>query len=145
STAKSRSTTAPTDAPMPDADPPRDETRCVRPSPEHPSTTRPLVPPLDLSVVYRVAGLDQIDALASGAEVGWTYARDGHPNAARPAAGLAELDGADAGLICASGMAAGAAIALALPGAGTHVALSRGRCGKTLALLGSEMDRFGVS
>lgn len=130
---------------MPHNDRPHPDTLCALPAREDRSATPPLVPPLDLSVVYKIAGLDQVDALYAGEETGWVYARDGHPNGARLAAKLADLEGAEAGLVCASGMAAEAAVGLALLESGAHVALSEGLYGKTSALLGRELARFGVS
>ncbi len=49
-----------------------------------------------------------------GEAAGFIYARDGHPNAAQLADKLAELEGAEAGLVCASGMGAIAATLLSL-------------------------------
>ncbi len=124
---------------------PHPETYCARATPVTGSATRPLVPPLQLSAVYRIDDLDQVDALYGGEQLGYVYARDGHPNAVELAHKIATLEGADAGLVCASGMAAEAAIALALLGSGAHVALSEGLYGKSVALLDRELARFGVT
>src|SRR3954467_10624995 len=125
---------------------PRDEpdpsTTCARGSDPPPSRTTPLAPPLQLSAVYEVADLAEIDALYRGEEPGFIYARDGHPNAAQLAAKLAALEGAEAALVCASGMAAEAAVLLAALGGGDEVALSDGVYGKTAALIGRELARF---
>lgn len=129
---------------MSDRDGPHPDTICCRPAPVPASATAPLAPPLQLSSVYRVEGLDQIDALYEGAEPGFIYARDGHPNAVALAARLAQLEGAEAGLVCASGMAAEAAAALALLEAGSSVALADALYGRTTTLLARELARFGV-
>src|SRR5262249_9482124 len=94
---------------------------------------------------YKIASLDQVDDLYEGRASGPIYARDGHPNAAMLAAKVAELEGAEAALVCASGMGAEAAVLLANLEAGDHVALSEGLYGKTVALAGRELGRFGVS
>jgi cystathionine beta-lyase/cystathionine gamma-synthase len=130
---------------MPESDPSRPETRCVRPLTWPTSTTEPLVPPLQTSAVYRVAGLDQIDALYEGHESGFIYARDGHANAAALAERLAELEGGEAALVCASGMAAESAAALTLLESGAHVALSDSLYGRTTTLVARELARFGVN
>src|ERR1700733_14630358 len=84
-------------------------TSCARgPAPVE-STSRPLSPSLDLSVVYCLDDLDHVDALYDGDASGFIYARDGHPNAAQLAEKLAKLEGGEAALICASGMGAIAA------------------------------------
>ena len=71
-----------------------------------PSVSRPLAPSLDLSSVYEIADLDQVDGLYDGRLDRFFYARDGHPNAVQLAAKMARSEGAEAGLVCASGMAA---------------------------------------
>ena len=70
------------------------------------STSRPLVPSIELSVVYCPADLDHVDALSDGRARGFIYARDGHPNATQLAEKMARLEGGEAGLVCASGMGA---------------------------------------
>src|SRR4051794_11410357 len=126
-------------------DPPADpSTTCARGEAGPPSRTAPLAPSLHLSAVYRVEGLDQVDALYEGREPGFIYARDGHPNAAQLATKVAALEGAEAALVCASGMAAESAVFLTLLGHGDHVALSEGLYGKTVALAARELARFGV-
>ncbi len=123
---------------------PLPSTLCARPASDPPSRTAPLAHALQLSAVYRVEGLDQIDALYRGEESGFIYARDGHPNAAQLAAKVAALEGAEAALVCASGMAAESAVFLTVLGKGDHVALSEGLYGKTVALAARELARFGI-
>ena len=121
-----------------------DATTCARPPLERPSVTRPISPPLILSSVYQVEDLAQVDAIYNGEASGFIYARDSHPNAVQLAAKLAELEGAEAALVCASGMAAESALFLAMLDAGDHVALSEGLYGRTGGLVGRELARFGV-
>lgn len=129
---------------MPDPERPHPATTCARPPRDVASATSPLVPPIQLSAVYRIAGLEQIDALYEGREHGFVYARDGHPNAVELAGKIAALEGAQSGLVCTSGMGAEAAVLLALLGQGDHVALSEGLYGKTVALVSRELARFGI-
>src|SRR4051812_22410633 len=103
--------TEPTTGPGPDTDP---ATTCARPPAPPASASRPLAPPLILSSVFEVGDLDRVDALYEGREAGFIYARDGHPNAAQLAEKVARLEGGEAALVCASGMAAESAIVLAL-------------------------------
>jgi cystathionine beta-lyase/cystathionine gamma-synthase len=123
---------------------PRPDTVCARPAGDPASRTAPLAPPLYLSAVYRVEGLDQIDALYEGREAGFIYARDGHPNASALAAKVAALEGAEAALVCASGMGAEASVFLAALAQGDHVALADGLYGRSSALVRRELARFGV-
>lgn len=125
-------------------EPASDATRCAR-APEPPrSITEPLSPPIQLASVYRVAGLDEVDALFEGRAEGFFYARDGHPNAAQLADKLAKLEGAEAGAVFASGMGAIAATVLAMTEQGGRVLLSEGLYGKTTTLVARELSRFGV-
>jgi cystathionine beta-lyase/cystathionine gamma-synthase len=119
-------------------------TTCARGIDELPSATSPLAPSIHLSAVARIAGLDQIDALYEGREPGFIYARDGHPNASQLAAKVAALEGAEAALVCASGMAAEAAVFLAGVGQGDAIAISDGLYGRSVALVARELARFGV-
>ncbi|WP_422924680.1 trans-sulfuration enzyme family protein [Singulisphaera sp. PoT] len=119
-------------------------TSCARPPADVELSTTPLTPPIHLSVVYKIDGLDHVDALYEGRDSGFIYARDGHPNAAQLGEKIATIEGAEAGLVCASGMAAEAAVFLALLEQGGEVALSEGLYGRTVALVGRELPRFGI-
>jgi cystathionine beta-lyase/cystathionine gamma-synthase len=103
-----------------------------------------MVPPLELSVVYRVASLDDIDALYEGRQSGFFYARDGHPNLVQFAAKIATLEGAQAAWVGASGMAVESALMLTILAQGSHIALADGVYGKT-GRLAQDLGRFGVS
>ncbi len=125
---------------------PRRETICARPPDlrHAPLDTPPLAPPIVLTSVFQVAGLDQIDAIQEGRATGHFYARDGHPNRAMLEGKVAALEGAEAALACASGMGAESALVLALLRSGDHVALSDGLYGRTVTLVAQELARFGV-
>ena len=125
--------------------PPGDSTRCARAPSPAPSVSRPLAPSLDLSSVYEIADLDQMDGIYDGRLSGFFYARDGHPNAVQLAAKMAEIEGAEAALVCASGMAAIASTVLALVDQGDHLVISEGLYGKTTTLVAREMVWFGVA
>lgn len=129
---------------MSSPDRPRPETACARPPEARPSASRPLSPPIHLGAVYTIAGLDQIDDLYEGRESGYTYRRDGDANSDLLASKVAELESAGDSLVCASGMAAESALFLSALTAGDEVALSDNLYGKTVALVGRELSRFGV-
>jgi len=123
---------------------PHPSTLCARGPEPAVSTSRPLVPPLDLSVVYCPAGLDHVDALSDGLAAGFIYARDGHPNAAQLAAKMAQLEGGEAALVCASGMGAIAAAFLCLLSQGDQALISAGVYGRTMALASRQLPRWGI-
>lgn len=131
---------------MPDPEPASvsEATLCAR-APQSPrSVSKPLSPPLLLSSVYQVENLDDIEGLTGGRIEGFFYARDGHPNAVQLAGKLAKLEGAEAAVICGSGMGAIAASLLALLGQGDHVVFAEGLYGKTTTLITRELARLGV-
>ncbi len=130
---------------MPDSPRPSDDTLCARPPEPSESASVPLSPPIHLSAVYRIRGLDQIDALYEGREPGFTYRRDGDVNSDLLAQKLAELERAEAALVCASGMGAEAALFLAGLDGGDEILLSHELYGKTGVLVARELSRFGVT
>ncbi len=71
-------------------------------------------------------GSSRLTPFIKGREAGFVYARDGHPNAAQLAAKVAALEGGEAALVCASGMAAESALMLAMLDQGDRVAHRRG-------------------
>jgi len=119
-------------------------TTCARPAPATPTATPPLVPPIQLSSVYEFADLDRVDAVYQGRAAGFVYARDGHPNASQLAAKVAALEGGEAAVVCASGMAAESALMLALLEQGDRVAIADGIYGRTNTLVAKELGRFGI-
>ncbi|APW63458.1 trans-sulfuration enzyme family protein [Paludisphaera borealis] len=129
---------------MSSQEPVADSTLCARAPEIPPSASEPVAPNIALSSVYRVKNLDDIDALNEGRLSGFFYARDGHPNAVQLGDKLARLERAEAGVVCASGMAAVAASLLALLDQADHVAISDGLYGKTTTLATRELSRFGV-
>src|SRR5277367_5841209 len=122
---------------------PHQATLCARAPEPAGSSSRPLVPSIDLSVVYCPADLDHVDALSVGTKPGFIYARDGHPNAAQLAEKMARLEGGEAGLVCASGMGAIGAIFLSLLSQNDHVLVASGIYGKTTALVARLLPRWG--
>lgn len=121
------------------------DTICAHPPEPRDSASRPLNPPIHLSAVYRISSLDEIDDLYEGRASGYTYRRDGDANSDLLARKIAELEGAEDALICASGMGSEAALFLAMLSAGDEVALSDNLYGKTVTLVGRELSRFGIT
>src|SRR5262245_62196968 len=95
----------------------------------------PLVPPLYQSSVYTLPDLDALDRVTDGAEPGFIYARDAHPNARRLAARLTALEEGAWGVVAGSGMAALTAALLATLSQGGRVVASNRLYGRTTQLL----------
>jgi cystathionine beta-lyase/cystathionine gamma-synthase len=104
----------------------------------------PLVPPLYQSSVYTLPDLDALDDIMNAERPGFTYARDGHPNARHLADQLASLENAEWAVVAGSGMAAIAATLLALVQQGDRIVASNSIYGRTSQLLNQELPRFGV-
>jgi cystathionine beta-lyase/cystathionine gamma-synthase len=119
-------------------------TVCARGPTVSVSGVRPLAPSIEISSVYCLADLDQVDALYNGQATGFIYARDGHPNAAQLAGKLARLEGGETGLVCASGMGAIGATMLSLLGQNDHLLISDGIYGKTSSLVTNWLWRWGI-
>ena len=124
---------------------PHRATVCTRGAARTESTSQPLVPPIDISVVYCPADLDHVDALNAGTAKGFIYARDAHPNASQLADKMARLEGAETGLVCALGMGAISAVFLSLLNQNDHVLVSDGVYGKTSALVTRQLSRWGIT
>ncbi len=116
----------------------------VRRVPFPSSSTSPLVPPIHPSVVYQAADADQMDRVYEGEESGYTYAREGNPNADLLAAKIAGLERAEAAVITSSGMSAVSAVVLSLLSGGDHVVAGNQLYGRTQRIVQTELPRLGV-
>ena len=108
------------------------------------SVSRSLSAPLQPSVAYVSADPDELDAQYEGELEGFTYAREGHPNAASLAATLGWLEGAgDDGVVTGSGMAAVGATLLGLLADGDHVLGGDQLYGRSQRMLTVDLPRLG--
>jgi cystathionine gamma-synthase len=105
----------------------------------------PLVPPIVPSAVFIARDADHMNGVYEGTERGFTYGREGSPNAELLAAKIAALEGAETGLVTSSGMSAIAAIVLALLKAGDHLVAGNQLYGRTLRLVSQELPRLGFT
>lgn len=119
--------------------------RCVRPEFLPLQPTEPLAPPIYPSAVYRCRDTEQAAALMAGELQGYIYSREGHPNAQLLQDRCRSLHGAEAAVVCGSGMAALSAALLALLERGDHVVVSNRLYGQSLNLLVNEAARLGIT
>lgn len=99
--------------------------------------------------LYLTSGFVQPDAETSarrfaGEEDGYTYGRSGNPTLTSFEQRLAAMEGSEAALATASGMAAIMLMCFSLLKAGDHVIFSQSMFGSTIKLIGTEFARFGV-
>jgi O-succinylhomoserine sulfhydrylase len=128
----------------PDVPPPGDATRAARGGWTDDFVTRPSAPPVYLTTAFDLDDLGQLDAVVAGQERGFIYTRDGNPNHEAFAADVAALEGAEAGLVTASGMGALTATLLALVKSGEHVVAGRALYGRSGQMLNHLAATFGV-
>lgn len=116
----------------------------VRRSTPPDSASRPVVNPLQPSVVYSSTDPDELDAQYEGTLAGYTYAREGHPNADTLASTLGWMEGAPAGgVVTSSGMAAIGAVFLGLLEQGDHVVGGDQLYGRSHRMLTVDLPRLG--
>jgi len=123
---------------------------------EHPATiaarggwspnfaTRPSAPPVYMTTAFDLDDLTQLDAVTSGQTPGYIYTRDGNPNHEAFATDLARMEGAELGVVCASGMGALTAALLALVKNGDHIIAALGLYGRSGQLLNHFAAAYGI-
>ncbi len=115
----------------------------VRRTPWPDTVSRAVGTPLQPSVVYASESPDQLDEQYEGGQ-GYTYAREGHPNATVLAQKIDGLEGATDGIITGSGMAAISAALIGVLKAGDHVVAADQLYGRSLRLLTQDLPRLGI-
>ena len=108
------------------------------------SASTPLVTPLSASVVYASENPDMLDAQYMGELPGYTYAREGHPNADSLAARIDALEKVNGGIVTGSGMAAVTAAIMAILQRGDHIIAGDQLYGRSLRFLQNDLPRFGI-
>jgi O-succinylhomoserine sulfhydrylase len=109
-----------------------------------PFTTRTSSPPVYMTTAFDIESLEQLDAVTGGREKGYIYTRDGNPNHEAFASDVARLEGAEAGVVTASGMGALTAVLMAMVKSGDHVLAARVLYGRTGQLLNHMVASFGL-
>lgn len=104
----------------------------------------PVVTPIMPSVVYASDTPDALDAQYEGAVKGYTYAREGHPNADVLARRIDAMEGVSGGIVLGSGMAAVTAVMLGVLKSGDHIVGGDQLYGRSLRLMGQDLNRFGI-
>ena len=113
----------------------------ARPEPVGPA---PLATPIYQTSTYIFANTQQGAARFALEEPGYIYTRLHNPNSDEAAARIAMLEGAEAGMLTASGMGAITATLWTLLKTGDHIVSDKTLYGCTYALFSEGMPRFGV-
>ncbi|MEX0279891.1 MAG: PLP-dependent aspartate aminotransferase family protein [Arenibacterium sp.] len=117
----------------------------IRPHPLPGSASTPVVTPLSPSVVYASDTPDALDDQYEGRVHGYTYSREGHPNADVVAATLDRMEGATGGVVTGSGMGAVSAVLMGLLKSGDHVIGGNQLYGRSLRLMKEDLPRLGIA
>ncbi len=105
---------------------------------------RPNAVPIYQAVTFSADDAAELGAITTGALPGYSYARLANPTGDALAAAVAELEGAEAGCVFASGMAAIHAALMSVLRAGDRVVATRAIYGSTRMLLANRFGRLGV-
>ena len=103
----------------------------------------PLAPDLSTAAVHVYTDLDDYDAVVRGERPGYYYGRNSNSNREMLERAVAELEGAEAGVAYASGMAALHAAILALAPKPVTIVATRELYGGTAALLRQDLEPLG--
>ncbi|UWQ94012.1 aminotransferase class I/II-fold pyridoxal phosphate-dependent enzyme [Rhodobacteraceae bacterium M385] len=107
--------------------------------------SRAVVTPIQPSVVYASPSISTLHDQYEGRAHGYTYAREGHPNAELLARKIDMLEEAEGGLVLGSGMAAVSATIMGLLGQGDHIVGGNQLYGRSLRLMHQDLARFGIA
>jgi cystathionine beta-lyase/cystathionine gamma-synthase len=117
----------------------------------HAATTPPVVDqrpnsvPLYLSASFSAGDAEELGSILTGASPGYAYARIDNPTGTALADAIAEVEGAEAARVFASGMAAIHAALAAVLRAGDRVLATTAIYGSTRSLLINQFGRLGVN
>ncbi len=103
-----------------------------------------LNPPLYLTATYTQENIEAFDAIRTGEREGYIYGRTKNPTQALLEQRLASLEGAEAGLVTASGMAAISSTLLTLLQSGDEIVVDQIVYGTAFALFNQGLPRYGI-
>jgi methionine-gamma-lyase len=120
-------------------------TRAIRAASRAPDAPQPPVNvPIYQTSTFEVTDAVELAELLEFQRPGHSYSRYSNPTHAALEAALAELEGAEAALVTASGMAAMHAAVLSVVSSGDELIVPRAVYGGMVGLIGSILDRSGI-
>jgi len=121
-------------------------TRAVHGSPDEVDVPpAPVVEPIQQSVSFEFDSADQFADVINRRSSGYSYGRLENPTHEALARVVASLEGAEAGMTLASGMAALHAAVLTVARAGDRIVAARALYGGTFGLLTQVLPRYGIA
>ncbi|MCV0403153.1 MAG: aminotransferase class I/II-fold pyridoxal phosphate-dependent enzyme [Chloroflexi bacterium] len=120
-------------------------TRAIRAASRAPAAPQaPVNVPIYQTSTFEVEDATELAELLEFARPGHSYTRYSNPTHAALEDALAELEGGDAALATASGMAAMHAVVLSILEAGDEIVIPRAVYGGMVGLASTVLDRFGI-
>jgi len=120
-------------------------TRAIQAASRAPETPQaPVNVPIYQTSTFEVGDADELAELLAFERPGHSYTRYSNPTHGALEEALADLEGADAALVTASGMAAMHAVVLSLLRSGDELIVPRAVYGGMIGLIGSILDRSGI-
>lgn len=119
-------------------------TRAIHHAQEDNAFLGALTPPVFMTSTYGFSTVEEGQAIFRGDAEGYVYGRTRNPTQALFEARIASLEGAEAGLALASGMAAISATMLSLLEAGDSVLFNNMLYGNSFELFARGLPRFGI-
>src|SRR5258708_19321259 len=110
-----------------------------------PGKGQPIVFPLFQTASFAFASAEEQAEVGGGREAGFAYSRVNNPTTDAFHRVLADLEGGEAALSFASGIAAIHAAMVAVVGAGEHIVATQQLYGGTYTLLSRTLPRFGIT
>ncbi len=120
------------------------QTLAIHAGEEPDPTTGALVPPLTLATTFHMGSTENGAALFAGEKEGYVYTRWANPTVTVLETRAAALEGAEACVATASGMAAITTTLLATLQAGDHVVAAKAIYPSTFAVLSQDFSRYGI-
>ena len=122
----------------------RDATLAIHAGEEHAGVNGPVVPPVARTSNFTFANAEEMKRWAEGKSSAYIYTRYANPTLAVAEQKIAALEGAEAAVVAASGMAAISSALLAVLRAGDEVIATRQVYGGTYRLMRDVFPRFGI-
>lgn len=121
-----------------------DATRAIHAGETHPGVNGPVTTPIVRSSTFTFADSAEMKRWAEGRSSAYIYTRYGNPTLTVAEAKLAELEGGEAALVTASGMAAISSALLAVLSNGDELISTRQLYGGTYRLMRDVFPRLGI-
>jgi methionine-gamma-lyase len=123
----------------------RDATLAIHAGEQHAGVNGPVVPPVARTSNFTFANVAEMKRWAEGKSSAYIYTRYANPTLAVAEEKIAALEGAEAAVVAASGMAAISSALLAVLRAGDEVIATRQVYGGTYRLMRDVFPRFGIT